>query len=89
VRRLAPEVILVFVTAPSEEELIERLQKRRTESSEQLKIRIATSRQEMKRLCEFDYVVINRKDRLHEAAQQVEAIINAEHSRVQPRRVTL
>ncbi len=87
--RLAPEAILVFVTAPTEEDLVTRLQMRKTETPEQLKIRIATSRQEMKRLQEFDYVVVNRQGRLDEAAQQVIAIIEAEHSRVHPRKVTL
>jgi guanylate kinase len=89
VRRLAPEAVLIFVTAPTEEELVYRLQARKTESSEQLKIRIATSRQEMKRMQEFDYVVVNRHKRLDEAARQVVSIIEAEHSRVHPRRVTL
>jgi guanylate kinase len=89
VRRLAPEAILVFLTASSEKELVTRLGARKTESPDQLKIRIATSRQEMKRLREFDYVVVNRQDRLDEAVAQVVAIIEAEHSRVHPRRVTL
>jgi guanylate kinase len=89
VRRLAPEAILIFLTASSEGELITRLQARKTESPGQLKIRIATSRQEMKRLHEFDYVVVNHQDRLDEAVAQVLAIIEAEHSRVHPRRVVL
>jgi guanylate kinase len=89
VKRLAPEAVLVFLTASSEEELISRLEARDTESEEQLRIRIATSRQEMKRLAEFDYVVVNHQDQLDEAVAEVEAIITAEHSRVQPRRVTL
>ncbi len=89
VRRLAPEAILIFLTAPSEEQLVMRLRRRKTESSEQLKIRIATSRQEMKRLGEFDYVVVNHQDRLDEAVSQVASIIQAEHCRVQPREVTL
>ncbi len=89
VRRLLPEAVLIFVTASSEAELVTRLQARKTESPEQLKIRIATSRQEMKRLAEFDYFVVNRQDFLDEAVAQVMAIIQAEHSRVHPRRVTL
>ena len=43
----------------------------------------------MKRVQEFDYVVVNRQSRLDEAAAQVMSIIEAEHSRVHPRRVTL
>jgi guanylate kinase len=89
VRRLAPEAILIFLSASSEQELISRLQKRRTESAEELKIRIATSRQELKRLHEFDYVVVNRQNRLHDTVDQVLSIIEAEHSRVHARHVTL
>ena len=89
VRRLTPEVILVFLTAPSEEELTMRLQSRKTESSEQLRIRIATSRQEMKRLAEFDYVVVNCHDQLDEAMKRVVSIIQTEHCRTHPRRVKL
>jgi guanylate kinase len=89
VRRLAPEAVLIFLTAASEEELVTRLTSRKTESSEQLKIRIATSRQEMKRLHEFDYIVVNHQDQLDDAVEQVLSIIRAEHCRTNPRRVTL
>jgi guanylate kinase len=89
VRRLAPEAVLIFLTAPSEEELIGRLEKRKTDSPAQLKIRIATSRQEMRRLREFDYVVVNCEDRLDEAVDDVISIIQAEHLRTHPRQVKL
>lgn len=89
VRRLIPEAVMIFVTAASEDELVGRLMRRKTESPEQLKIRIATSRQEMKRLHEFDYVVINRHNHLDQAVEQVIAIIQAEHCRVNPRRARL
>jgi guanylate kinase len=89
VQQLAPGAVLIFLTASSEEELICRLKARRTESPEQLKIRIDTARQEMERLSEFDYVVINREGKLDQAVRQVLSIIKAEHCRTHPRRVTL
>ncbi|RMF26844.1 MAG: guanylate kinase [Chloroflexi bacterium] len=89
IRRLIPEAVLIFVTAPSEEELIARLQARKTEPPDQLKLRIATSRQEMRRLPEFDYVVVNRTGELDKAVDQILAIITAEHCRVNPRIVRL
>ena len=52
-------------------------------------IRIASSRQEMKRLREFDYVVVNRQDLLEDAVADVESIIKCEHCRTQPRKVVL
>src|SRR3970282_654663 len=42
VRKISPEAILVFLTTSSEEELVERPKKRKTEKDEDLKPRIAT-----------------------------------------------
>ncbi len=89
VRRLCPEAVLIFLTTESEEELVRRLQKRKTESPEDLKLRIATARKELERLSEFDYVVVNREGRLDEAVDVIVAIITAEHHRIPHRKVTL
>lgn len=89
VRKISPEAILIFLTTTSEEELVDRLQKRKTESSEDLALRIATARQEFKRIHEFDYIVVNADSHLDETVDTITAIIQAEHHRVQPRRVTL
>jgi len=89
VRRLAPEAVLVFLSADSEEELLARLRRRRTDSEAQLQERIRMAHEEMARMAEFDYVVINREGALDEAVQQILAIIVAEHSRVHPRQVRL
>ncbi len=89
VRRLCPEAVLIFLTTETEEELVRRLQKRKTESPEDLKLRIATARKELERLSEFDYVVVNREGRLDEAVDIIVAIITAEHHRIPHRKVTL
>jgi guanylate kinase len=89
VRRMAPDALLIFLSAASEEELYERLQRRQTESEEQLHHRMGLAREEMRRIGEFDYVVINRESALDETVEQVLRIISAEYCRVQPRHVTL
>lgn len=89
IRRLAPGAVLIFLTAASEEELIQRLRTRKTEAAEALARRIATAREELKRVEEFDYVVVNREGCLDEAVAQVQAIIQAEKCRVHPRKVFL
>ncbi len=89
VKALIPDAVLVFLSAESEAELIARLQKRRTESEEQLQQRIQTAREEVARLHEFDYLVINRDSALDEAVDDVLTIIAAEHYRVHPRQVAL
>ncbi len=88
-KRLVPEAVFIFLIAPNEEELVRRLSNRRTESPEGLRIRIVTAREEMQRIPEFDYVVVNHADRLEEAVQDVIGIIRAEHCRVRPRKVSL
>ena len=88
-KRLIPQAIFIFLTTPTEEELVQRLLKRKTESPESLRIRIATAREEMLRIPEFDYVVINHDNQLAETVQDVSGIIRAEHCRVQPRKVSL
>ena len=89
VRRLYPGALLIFLTTRDEEELINRLRQRKTETPEGLALRIATARQELKRLPEFDYVIENRECQLDETVDTLLAIISAEHHRVQPRKVTL
>jgi guanylate kinase len=89
VRKLAPEAVLIFLTTESEEALVNRLKTRRTETAENLSLRIATARQELKRVPEFDYVIVNAEGHLDETMDTVVAIIQAEHHRVNPRKVSL
>jgi len=89
VRRLAPEALLIFVTTDSEEELVHRLETRKTETPDSLAIRIATARKELNRVEAFDYVIVNRDFHLDETVDMIRAIIDAEHHRVNPRKVTL
>ncbi|MBN1247960.1 MAG: guanylate kinase [Anaerolineae bacterium] len=89
IKRLIPDAILIFLSAASEEELIERLSRRRTESDVQLQRRVKTARQEMTTVETFDYVVINGQCQLDRAADQVLSIIEAEHHRVHPRQAQL
>jgi guanylate kinase len=89
IRKLAPEALLVFLTTQNEPELVSRLQERKTETPEGIKLRIATARQELKRINEFDYVVINSDFQLDETVDTLTAIIQAEHHRINPRKVDL
>jgi guanylate kinase len=82
IRRMVPQAITIFLTAESEEELIERLRRRRTEDETQLMRRIETARAELRRVHEFKYRVVNRECALDEAVDQVIAIMQAEKARV-------
>jgi guanylate kinase len=89
IRKLVPEALLIFITTNSEEELISRLRERSTESPEALAIRINTTRQELRRVDAFDYIIVNHDDQLDHTVDVVQAIIQAEHHRVRQRQVSL
>ncbi len=87
IRKLAPEALLIFLVAESIDELRRRLLDRKSEPPDQLKMRIATAREETKVVDEFDYVVVNRRDRLSETVDTLLSIIAAEKHKVQRREV--
>jgi guanylate kinase len=93
IRQLAPEAVLVFIVAGSEEELVQRLRARRTEKPDAINTRVATARQELQRIGEFDYCVVNPQGNVDAAVDGILAIINAEHApehaRVHQRQVRL
>lgn len=89
IRKLCPEALLIFLTTRDEPELERRLIARKSESPEDLKLRIATARQELKQIGIFDYVVVNVEGRLDDTVDTIEAILRAEHHRTHPRKVTL
>jgi guanylate kinase len=89
VRRLAPEAVFIFLVPESLEELRRRLGQRMTESSQELELRLRVARDELARVSEFDYRVVNRDGCLDQAIAEIEAIIAAEKCRVVPRLVQL
>jgi guanylate kinase len=88
-RRLCPDAILIFLIPSNEKEWYDRLRNRKTETAESLALRLNTAKQELEYLSEFDYVVVNAQDRLDETVNAIAAILQAEHHRVIPRKVTL
>ncbi len=89
VRRLIPNAISVFLTTRTEQGLVRRLQHRKQDTAEGMALRTATARQEMKRVEEFDYCVVNPEDRPEVAVAQVLSIIDAAHCRINQEPVRL
>ena len=89
IRSLCPEAILIFLTADSEDEWLARLKARSNNQEIDMDLRIETARDEFARLEEFDYIVINPANELGKSIQTILAIIEAEHHKVTPRKVTL
>ncbi|MCA1646962.1 MAG: guanylate kinase [Chloroflexi bacterium] len=89
VRWKLPNAITIFLRPPSLEELAPRLAARGTETHDERRIRMITAEREMQRMSEYDYVIVNHRDRLDQAVGDLKAIVLAERVRVCPRTVML
>lgn len=89
IRKKYPQAVTIFLLASSEEDLERRLSARNTETPEQIAIRLRTAREELNRIPEFDYAVINVDGLLDQTVDTIQAILRAEHARAVPRRIIL
>ncbi len=87
--RILPGACTVFLTTATEQELLQRLRDRQTDSEEQIAIRMAHARKELAELAKFTYVVVNHRDHLDHTARILWAILEAERARTNYQRVAL
>ncbi|MGE3269679.1 MAG: guanylate kinase [Chloroflexota bacterium] len=88
-RALIPNAISIFVAPTSLEELKLRIADPKSGRLEELDARLRTAAVEMRRMGEFDYLVVNEDGKLDQTVNQVKAIVTAERLRAKPRRVVL
>jgi guanylate kinase len=88
-RALIPQATSIFLMPASSEELRLRIADPKSGRTEDLEARMRTAAAEMRRMGEFDYVVVNENGKLNESVDAVKAIITAERLRVKQRRVVL
>jgi guanylate kinase len=86
IRRQYPQAVTIFLCASSKEELTRRLLRRGADSTEQVALRLRTALEEMNRVPDFDYRVVNADGGLDEAVDAMIAILRAEHVRAIPRK---
>ncbi|HZT96498.1 MAG TPA: guanylate kinase [Chloroflexota bacterium] len=82
VRRRIPQAVFVFLAPPSLEDLLLRLNRRHTESVEELEHRTRDAHFEMAQRDAYDYVIVNHEDHVDQAAEQLKCIITAEKLRI-------
>lgn len=80
VKKLLPETILIFILAPSMEEVKKRIKARGAENNEQIIDRFKTAYREINEINKYNYVVVN--DKVEEAVKKIEAILISEKCRV-------
>lgn len=88
-RELIPQAVSIFIAPDSMQELLRRLQSRKTDDGEALMRRFSTASGELETAPDFDYLVFNEADRIDDAIEQIAAIIIAERSRVRQPEITL
>ncbi len=82
VKRLYPEAVLLLLLPPTFSEQEKRLRGRGTESEEVIRGRLERTREEMKLVEVYDYIVYNEDGRIEECAETLLEIIHAEEHAV-------
>ena len=80
VKKMYPQAILIFIMAPSMNDVKARIKARGMENNEQIIERFRVAYNEVNEINKYNYVVVN--DNLDEAVKKVEAIIVSEKLRV-------
>ncbi len=87
IKTISPQAVFIFLMPPSTQALEKRLKRRRSESSEDLALRLATAKKEIGSLPLFDYVITSHQNKLDEVVSRIDAIVTAEKCRVKLRTV--
>lgn len=80
VKKVYDEAVFIMLLPPSMVELKNRIVGRNTETEEAINLRMSNALKELDFVTDYDYFVVN--DTVHEAVQNIKAIIDAEKHRV-------
>lgn len=80
VKRQMPGSVMVFLVPPSMDELARRLRTRSTDSDEEIEGRLARAARELEEVSQYDYIIEN--DSIRQAAEELKAVVIAEHCRI-------
>ena len=80
IKEMYPSTVLIFVVAPTMEEVKRRIVKRGKETNEQIVERFKTAYKELNEIPNYNYIVVN--DNIYEAVNKIEAILTSIKCRV-------
>lgn len=80
IKHTMPEAVMAFIVPPSIEELEKRLRGRGTDSDEVIAGRLNRALEELKEVPNYDFIIEN--DSVEHAAEELKAVIIAEHCRI-------
>ncbi len=78
VKRLYPEAVLIMLLSPSFSQQEARLRGRGTETEEKILARLERTREELKTLSDYDYIVYNEDGGADACADEIRSIVAAE-----------
>ncbi|MCH7608482.1 MAG: guanylate kinase, partial [Chloroflexi bacterium] len=82
-----PDALLIFLAAPSAAELERRLRARKTDSPEQLTVRIETAQHETEQAGWFDVTIVNETGAVGQTVARIIETMEEQRRRVPARRV--
>ena len=80
IKRAFPHAVLVFLTAPSDDALAQRLERRSTETPAGIARRLEIAKMEERFVTDYDYLIVN--DALPAALGQLRSVLTAERLKV-------
>jgi guanylate kinase len=89
IRQIAPRATYIFLAPESMEELLRRLNGRKSEDPDVVMARFGEASRELLRAHEFDYVVFNESARMGQAIDEIRAIMEAERLRTEQPDISL
>ena len=79
VKEKYPDAVLIMLLPPSYKTQEERLRGRGTETEEKILARLEQTKNEVVKACDYDYIVYNRDGESVKCAEDILAIVRAEH----------
>ena len=80
-KAVLPEALTIFMMPPSVDSLRKRLQRRGTETQDQLELRLRNAGIEMAAAPEYDHVVVNEDGKIEETVREIADIVRREAER--------
>lgn len=75
-KKVFPDLRSIFILPPSGKELIRRMKNRKSETAETLRVRLETTRGEMRKAKQYDYQVVNKD--LPDCVREINKIMDKE-----------
>ena len=85
IKEIVPDALLLFVNAPNNKVLRDRLVRRGVNTEEDMRLRLAAAESESEKAFIFDFQVVNHENQLDDAVAEITAIVKSEARRHPPR----